>query len=50
MLDPGKNIYVYAGRHIPFDENGHLVNARDWSEDLAHHIAEIDSLAFDDCF
>jgi tRNA 2-thiouridine synthesizing protein E len=48
MLDPGRNIYVYAGRHIPLDENGHLVNAGDWSEELARHFAEVDGLDLDD--
>jgi len=25
----------FEGKHIPLDENGHLVSADDWSEGLA---------------
>lgn len=48
MHDPGQNSYFFAGRHIPLDENGHLVSAGDWSEELARHLAEVDGLALDD--
>jgi len=38
----------YDGRHIQLDENGHLVNAGDWSEGLGRHLAEIDGMTLDD--
>jgi tRNA 2-thiouridine synthesizing protein E len=38
----------YEGKHIPLDENGHLVDAGDWSEGLARYLAEIDGLVLDD--
>jgi len=34
----------FRGKHIPLDEDGHLVNENDWSEDLADHLAELDGL------
>ena len=50
MEPAGCHVVSFEGKHISLDENVLPVNARDWSEDLAHHIAEIDSLALDDCF
>lgn len=38
----------FEGKHIPLDENGHLVNTGDWSEGLARYLAEIDGLVLDD--
>ncbi len=37
----------FEGRHLLLDENGHLVNAGDWSEGLADHLARLDGLALD---
>jgi tRNA 2-thiouridine synthesizing protein E len=38
----------FAGKFIPFDENGHLVNAGDWSEELGRHLAETDGMFLND--
>jgi tRNA 2-thiouridine synthesizing protein E len=34
----------FQGRLILLDENGHLVNADEWSEDLAVHLAKVDGV------
>jgi tRNA 2-thiouridine synthesizing protein E len=39
---------AFEGKHIPLDENGHLVNAGDWSGGLACHLADIDGIVLDD--
>ena len=37
-----KRIVSYEGRYILLDGEGHLVNAYDWSEGLAGHLAGLD--------
>jgi TusE/DsrC/DsvC family sulfur relay protein len=36
---PSQNFVEFGGRLIPLDEDGHLVNAEDWSEGLAVRFA-----------
>ena len=36
--------FLYEGRKIQLDENGHLVNADDWSEGLALAIADAEGI------
>lgn len=37
-----KRVVFYEGKHIPLDADGHLINADDWSEGLAGHLAGLD--------
>ena len=48
MEPEGRHSVFHEGKNIPLDENGHLVDAADWSEELARHLAEIDGVALDD--
>jgi len=48
MDDEGRHMIHFEGRYLPLDEHGHLVNARDWSEGLARHLAKIDGMTLDD--
>jgi tRNA 2-thiouridine synthesizing protein E len=48
MEPAGQQRISFEGKHIPFDENGHLVDAGDWSEGLARFLADIDGLVLDD--
>jgi tRNA 2-thiouridine synthesizing protein E len=41
-----KRMVSFQGKYIPLDEDGHLVNAGDWSEGLAGHLAALDGLEF----
>ncbi len=47
MHDGDSHLLLFEGRHIPLDENGHLVNAGDWSEELARLLADSDGIALD---
>lgn len=47
MDDADRHMIFFEGRYIPLDENGHLVNAGDWSEGLADHLAQLDGLVLD---
>ena len=44
MGGPDKRTVFFQGKHIPLDEDGHLVNDIDWSEGLAYHPAALDGL------
>jgi len=44
MGDTDKRTVFFQGKHIPLDEDGHLVNGDDWSADLANHLATLDGL------
>jgi len=48
MEQSGQHMIFFEGKHIPLDENGHLVSADDWSEGLARHLADIDGILLDD--
>ena len=48
MTEAASYLLPFEGRYIPLDENGHLVNAGDWSEGLGRHLAELDGIALDD--
>jgi TusE/DsrC/DsvC family sulfur relay protein len=37
-----KRMVSFQGKYIPLDEDGHLVNANDWSEGLAGHLAALE--------
>jgi tRNA 2-thiouridine synthesizing protein E len=48
-MEPAERYRIaFEGKQIPLDENGHLVNAKDWSEGLARHLADIDGIVLDD--
>jgi tRNA 2-thiouridine synthesizing protein E len=38
----------FNGKSIETDKNGYLVNADDWSEDLATHMAQLEGLTLTD--
>ena len=44
MGNTDKRTVFFQGKHIPLDEDGHLVNGDDWSADLANHLATLDGL------
>lgn len=48
MESSGRHSVFHEGRSIPLDENGHLVNAGDWTEGLGRHLAEFDGIVLDD--
>jgi tRNA 2-thiouridine synthesizing protein E len=48
MVVVEKRMMSFQGKHIPLDEDGHLVNADDWSEGLASHLAAFDGLELED--
>jgi len=37
--------YTFEGKTIETTDNGHLVNADEWSEDLARHIASLEQIS-----
>jgi tRNA 2-thiouridine synthesizing protein E len=45
---PSQKFVEFAGRLIPLDEDGHLVNAEDWSEGLAFQFALRDGMELTD--
>lgn len=45
---PSQKFVEFAGRQIPLDEDGHLVNAEDWSEELAVQFALQDGMELTD--
>lgn len=48
MGPDGRHSVLFEGRNVPLDENGHLVNAGDWSEGLGRRLAELDGIVLDD--
>jgi len=44
MGETDKKTVSFHGKHIPLDEDGHLVNGDDWSAELANHLATFDGL------
>src|SRR5512136_2915962 len=44
MGEGEKRWVSFQGKYIPLDEEGHLVDADDWSEGLAGHLAALDGL------
>jgi tRNA 2-thiouridine synthesizing protein E len=45
---PSQRFVEFAGRLIPLDEDGHLLNAEDWSEELAVQFALQDGMELTD--
>jgi TusE/DsrC/DsvC family sulfur relay protein len=45
---PMQKYIEFEGRLIPLDEDGHLLNAGDWSEGLAVHLAVADGMELTD--
>jgi tRNA 2-thiouridine synthesizing protein E len=50
FVSKGKNAmaYTFEGKTIETTDNGHLVNADEWSEDLARHIASLEHISLTD--
>jgi tRNA 2-thiouridine synthesizing protein E len=48
LKEPQDRLIKFQDRLIALDEDGHLVNVEDWSEDLAVHLAETDGLELTD--
>jgi tRNA 2-thiouridine synthesizing protein E len=46
----GKNAmaYTFEGKTIETTDNGHLVDADEWSEELARHIASLEQISLTD--
>ena len=44
IKEPQNRVINFQGRLVPLDDDGHLVNVEDWSEELAVHLAEIDGI------
>jgi tRNA 2-thiouridine synthesizing protein E len=40
--------FQYRGKNIPVDADGHLINAGDWSEDVAQALAEAEGIEMTD--
>ncbi|MGD0884042.1 MAG: TusE/DsrC/DsvC family sulfur relay protein [Thermodesulfovibrionales bacterium] len=48
LKEPQDRVIKFQDRLIPVDEDGHLLNVEDWSEDLAVYLAKIDGVTLTD--